>query len=122
MQWDRDPATGDYVVENGKPVNTERLTVPAYIRLKTRRDGWMYAPSSELGSEIATVQKLTTTTQSTLLENLCEQALAPMVNDGRASSVLAETIDGRRGARLLNITIIDRQNEEQSFEFAAIGG
>ena len=121
-QWDRDPATGDYVVENGAPVNTDSLRVPAYIRLRAHREGWLYAPSRDFGSAIADVKKLSSTVKDTLLENLHEQALAPLIADGRASTITAETIERARGGRAVRVTIVDRQNKPEDFDFAPIGG
>ena len=39
-----------------------------------------------------------------------------------AASVTAEVVDGNRYGRALHITIVDRHNEEQVFDFTAIGG
>lgn len=32
QNWEIDPVTKDYVMKGGAPVNTDSLTIPAYIR------------------------------------------------------------------------------------------
>lgn len=121
-QWNRNPKNGDYVVVNGSPESTNDLKVPAYMRLKTGRGKWLYAKSKSFGSMIGDVKKLPARKNEAVLERLTEQALQPMIDDGRAQSVTVHMVDGDRDGRLLSISIVDRQNENQEFAFSPIGG
>lgn len=49
--WEVDPKTGDYVLVNGSPKETNSLKMAAYFRMRTRRDQWLYAPDNKYGSK-----------------------------------------------------------------------
>lgn len=81
--WQLDPKTGDYVTVNGDAVQDTSLDVPIYIRLKTHRQGWLYAPDRFYGSTLFKNQKHNTTVGKSAVENTIFKALTPIVNDGR---------------------------------------
>lgn len=123
MSWKIDPKTGDAIMENGSPVEDDSLIYPAYYRLKVRRTQWMYAPDTEYGSDFYTVKKRFNPNEVVSLTNIAESALAPMVEDGRASSVEANflTPAGRNDVQL-SVTIIDAQGQPQTLNLPAVGG
>jgi phage gp46-like protein len=125
QQWDRDPATGDYILaSDGTPQQTDSLEVPAYHRLKTHRTQWMYAPDPDYGSDFYQVQKRNSAVNGGLLENIADKALQPMIDDGRAASVVTTntTAPGDdRSSSSLDIAIVDRQSQQTNFTFTPLG-
>lgn len=118
--WEIDPRTGDYIMdEAGKPKVTKELTVPAYFRLKVPRGNWLYAPSPDYGSDFyRSNRKLSA---STAQENIriAERALQPLIEDGRASSILVEqnqVIENNRYRQVLEIQILDSQGDTQTLQ------
>lgn len=98
QNWNIDPKSGDYVMKGGAPEQTDSLTIPAYIRLKTQRGGWMYAPDAKYGSQFHKIAKRRTTQDATFIENLAADALAPIVEDNRANEIeVATTQSARHG-------------------------
>jgi phage gp46-like protein len=115
------PATGDYVLSKGAPVQSDALLVPAYVRLKTRRSQWLYAPDSNYGSDFYTVKKRPTESGNQQLENIAVQALQPMIDDGRALQVTAQVVTGNRNSAGMNIEIIDASGGAQETTFPGLG-
>ncbi len=107
MAWQIDPATGDYVTSQGAPVNTSSLTNPAYIRLKTKRNQWLYAPDSTYGSDFYLIKKRPSVNNNSALETIAAKALQPMVNDGRASKISVTTTVTSRHAVGMEIKVLD---------------
>ena len=121
--WLVDPQTGDYVMDDkGKPTLVRGLKVPAYIRLKTRRLTWLYAPDDNFGSDFHLVGKRLTTRDSSLVQNIAGRALQPVVDDGRASEVQLSPLEVTRHTELFNTKIFDAQGEPEEFEFSPIIG
>lgn len=125
QQWDRNPQTGDYIMgADGSPVQTDSLNVRAYHRLKTKRTQWMYAPDDSYGSDFYLVKKRNSSVNSGLLENIAEKSLQPIIDDGSASTVTATSTTApsdNRSSSSLEIDMIDRQNQSQSFNFSPLG-
>lgn len=96
--WAQDPKTGDYIMNNGVPVETDELTAPAYIRLKAKRTQWQYAPDVDWGSDFYLIKKHRTNQDASVIENVGARALQPMVDDGRSSQVtVTATVVTRNG-------------------------
>ncbi len=116
--WDIDPATGDYMVDaSGKPKETDSLRVPAFIRLRARRLGWMYAPDANWGSDFWTVRKRHVPQDGASLENLALRALEPLVDDGRAKDVTVDAqVQSRYGVGL-QVDILDASGQNQELKF-----
>ena len=55
--WSLDPATGDYVLNGGAPVQITNLQIPAYYRWKIKRTRWLYAPNNKYGSDFFMLKK-----------------------------------------------------------------
>lgn len=90
QNWDLNPSNGDYLQSGGAPVETDSLRIPAYIRLKTRRLGWMYAPDDKYGSNFWQVKKRQTDRDTTAIENEAARAVQPIANDGRAQRIVVD--------------------------------
>ena len=121
QNWDLDPSTGDYVMEGGSPVNTESLTIPAYIRLKVKRGTWLYAPDATYGSDLYLIKKRRTTQSPTNVETAAAAALQPLLDDGRASEIDVTAIVATRNAVGLQTTIIDARGEPVLLEIPSLG-
>lgn len=105
--WSINPVTGDYDQKNGAPVVTEKLTIPAYIRLRAKRTTWMYAPDNKWGSNFYLQKKRKTSQDPSFFENLAADALQPIVDDGRASSVTVTTTVSTRGGMGMETEVVD---------------
>jgi phage gp46-like protein len=97
QSWQIDPTTKDYVMTQGSPAETDSLQIPAYMRLKVRRGGWMYAPDDKYGSDLAAAKNQKGTSRdATHIENIVAVALQPIVDDGRAKGAdVTVTANGR---------------------------
>lgn len=109
-----DPKTGDYILENGSPQETDSLTIPAYLRLKTQRTRWLYAPNEDYGSDFYLVQKRRTDQDTTFIENIAIAALNPITQDARANRIDVETVAvARHGIGLRTVIYDARGNVEE---------
>ncbi len=118
--WDLDPATGDYKMSGGSPVETNELTVPCYIRLKAKRRSWLYAPNENWGSDLHLIKKRGPSV-TTLLENTAARAVKPIVDDGRASELEVTTLQTARNGVGLNCKITDAQGEVEQLQINPVG-
>lgn len=109
--WEVDPKTGDYVMEGGAPKITDSLKVPAYIRLKTKRGGWLYAPDTEYGSDFHLMKKRRSSENASTIEDAAARALQPMVDDGRATEIEVETQVLTRNNVGMQVDIVDSTTE-----------
>lgn len=116
-----DPKTGDYIVENGKPVIDSGLTTAAFIRLKTHRTQWLYAPDNQYGSDFYLVKKRHTNSDAKLLETIANRALQPIIDDGRAADVTNNTDFLSDSASQMKTTIIDAEGNNESLTVKPIG-
>jgi phage gp46-like protein len=122
QDWNVDPKTGDYVMVNGAPQETDSLLPPAYRRLKTKRGKWLYAPDSKYGSNLYTIKKLGNAISSGLIDTTVVDALLPMITDGRAKTVDSQTNGTtNRSASSSDITIFDQQGNPEVIPFNPIG-
>lgn len=115
------PETGDYVVVDGKPVIDESLKQPAYIRMKAKRNTWMYAPDDKWGSDFHLIKKSRTTQAATREINTAEKSLDPLIDDGRAADVLVEVSSRVRGQTQLKTTITEEVGEAEQTILIPIG-
>lgn len=122
QSWLIDPKTKDYVLDDkGKPVQTNSLTVPSYIRLKTRRGQWLYAPNTNYGSTFFQLKKHQTVGDNTLLENAAKTALTPIVNDGRASLIEINTTGVSRNSAELQTKITEKSGRVETLSLKPLG-
>lgn len=121
QSWKFDPIKGDYIMDGGAPEQTDSLQVPAYIRLKTKRKQWMYAPDDDYGCDFFTVLKRPSNNAAQRLENIAAAALKPLTQDGRASSIDVKADDVTRNGAALTTTIVDASGEEETVTFPGLG-
>lgn len=119
--WNIDPKTGDYVLENGRPQETNSLKVAAYFRLKIKRKKWLYAPDDKYGADFYTIQKRPADNANQRFENTAVKALQPLVDDGRALQIEATVTQNVRSGTALETTIIDATGEVQKVTFNSLG-
>jgi phage gp46-like protein len=120
QSWLIDPVKKDYVLKSGRPVETDSLQVPAYIRIKTRRTRWMYAPDTDYGSDFYLIKKRRSTADASIFENTAAKALQPIVDDGRSSGISVTTQVLTRGGVGMSIDITDARGQSQETQIVPI--
>ncbi|VVE59752.1 phage GP46 family protein [Pandoraea captiosa] len=104
------PSTRDYA-----GVTTMTLANAVYLRLETPLGSWWADPT--LGSKLHTLQREKDTPRvRTLAVQYVEQALAPIVADGRATSVAVTSVTGEQGWLVLLIEVVDASGARQHFK------
>lgn len=121
QNWDLDPATGDYVMTGGKPVETDSLSIPAYIRMKTPRTGWMYAPDTFYGSDFHLLNRRNTTNDTSILETIAANALQPIADDGRAVSITIDTTEVARHGLALAVELVKKNDKIDNLVLTGLG-
>jgi phage gp46-like protein len=121
QNWDLNEKTGDYLMEGGAPKQTDSLRIPAYMRLKVRRRGWLYAPDVKYGSDFWTVKKRQTSRDTTAIENTAARALQPIVDDGRASFVLVDNDGIARSGVGVKCKIVAASGREDQLNLQGLG-
>ena len=105
-----DPQTGDYV-----GTRTDTLANVVYLRLTTPLGSWWADPT--LGSRLQELQREKDVSRvAKLARQYAEQALAPLVKDGRATSVTVTTSRQQPGWLFLLIEVDDGTGRIQRFQ------
>jgi phage gp46-like protein len=115
-----DPATGDYLMQNGSPISSDSLDNPAYYRIRIHRLKWMYAPDTNYGSDLYTLEKK----EGNAALNMITTALQPMVDDGRALGVDPEFVTPQPSSRneaAISVEITDAQGIQQNLTLPPVG-
>lgn len=118
--WLIDPGTGDYQISKGSPIRDESLQFPAYVRLKTVRKSWLYAPNTSFGSDISLIVKQTRNSPQAL-ESAAAKALQPIIDDGRALSIAVDQTGNARFMEEIEVKIVDNNNQTQAVVMNPIG-
>lgn len=118
--WEIDPKTGDYIMEGGSPKETDSLRIPAYIRLKTRRQQWLYAPDTQYGSDFHLVRKRRTTEDASAIESIAARALQPILDDGRADSITVDTTATSRHGVGLQASIVEADGTVENLDLPQV--
>ena len=106
-----DPHTGDYT---GERINA--LANAVYLRLMTPLGGWWADPS--LGSRLHELTRQKDRPRvSKLAVQYAEQALAPLVNDGRARSVSVTADMPHDGRCLLHVEVVDLTGRRSLYSY-----
>ncbi|EEZ5537918.1 hypothetical protein GL912_06000 [Shigella sonnei] len=104
------PKTGDYT-----GTRCRSLENAVYLRLKTPLGS--YWADKTLGSRLHELAREKDLTRVHLLaRQYAEQALTPLIRDGRASHIAATTQKSRAGWLTLQITVVDSGGDEYCFE------
>ena len=120
QHWERDPASGDYVMENGAPKQTNSLRIPAYHRLRISRTKWLYAPDNQYGSDFYALKKRKNSSDVTTVENTAARALQPLIDDGRSSEISIEAKVNTRHNVGLQTQITDAQGEPEELNLPGV--
>lgn len=113
-----DPVLRDYVVVNGVPQRDPAagLSNAAYLRLSTPLGTYWADPS--LGSRLHELQREKDLARvAVLAKQYAEQALAPLVSDGRASAVDVSTERPGGGWLYLLIEVTASNGESLTFKY-----
>ncbi|GAB6035832.1 phage GP46 family protein [Fundidesulfovibrio butyratiphilus] len=104
------PSTGEYVASR-----INHLGNAVYIRLATPLDSWWADPS--IGSRLHELARSKDVSRiSVLARQYAEQALRPLILDGRARSVAVSAEQPHDGRLLLLVTVVDATGREQTFK------
>lgn len=106
-----DPATADYAAPWQR---IQTLANAVYLRLMTPLGSWWADPL--VGSRLHELQREKDRPRVYVLaRQYAEQALQPMIDDGRARSITVTADQLRTGWCVLQITVVDRVGREQRF-------
>lgn len=119
--WLIDPSTGDYQLEGGRPVETDSLSVAAYIRLKTPRTKWLYAPDTKFGSDFHLLTKRNSTNDTSVIETLAADALQPIADDGRAVEITIDTTQVARHGLALDVELVKKNDKIDNLILTGLG-
>ncbi|EON13094.1 phage GP46 family protein [Pandoraea sp. SD6-2] len=105
------PRTGGYAGSQ-----TDSLANAIYIRLETPLGSWWAAPN--VGSLLHTLAREKDTPRvRRLVEQYAEQALAPIVKDGRATKIILKADACNPGWVLLHIDVHQAAGKSQYFQY-----
>lgn len=121
QNWDIDEKTGDYLQVGGAPVETDSLRVPAYIRLKTKRTQWLYAPNENYGSDFYRLQKRQTNRDTSVVENIAARGLQPLLDDGRAQRIDIDFDAVTRNAVGIKTKIVSASGKAEELNLNPLG-
>lgn len=112
-----DPATAGYVVANGAPVRdpADGLANAVYVRLMTPLGGFWADPT--LGSRLHELQREKDLARVELMaRQYSEQALQPILDDGRATAIVVATERPHDGRLLLAIQVTAASGQVVTFK------
>lgn len=115
-----DPATGDYVADDTRPGEWARdpangLMTAAYLRLMTPLGSWF--GDTTLGSRLHELAREKDLARVALLaRQYAEQALKPLLDDGRALSIDVRTQRPGNGRLALAVELVDARGVSSAFE------
>lgn len=105
------PTTGDYTPAKNRITSIENAV---YLRLMTPLGAYWADPA--LGSRLHELRREKDLARVALLaQQYAEQALQPLIDDGRATSLAVETRRERPGWLILLVTITDATGAQYSF-------
>lgn len=105
-----DPQTGDYAGSR-----TDTLANAVYLRLMTPLGSWWADPT--LGSRLHELQREKDVSRVAILaRQYAEQALTPLIKDGRANSVTVTTERAQPGWLEIHIEVEDASGRVQRFQ------
>ncbi|WP_419852120.1 phage GP46 family protein [Actinobacillus pleuropneumoniae] len=112
MDREISPLTRDYTSEH---IHTLQNAV--YIRLTTPLGSWW--ADGRVGSLLHLITREKDLSRvGFLAQQYAEEALQPLVDDGRAESIRVEYTQPKNGSLILHIHVTDAQGETFSFEHA----
>ncbi|OOF50260.1 hypothetical protein BKK54_06330 [Rodentibacter genomosp. 1] len=110
MDREISPLTGDYT---NKPIST--LTNAAYIRLTTPLGSWW--ADGRVGSLLHLIPKEKDLSRVGLIaQQYAEEALQPLIDDGRAEEITVNHTQPHNGKVILDISIRDNRGDIYHFK------
>ncbi len=113
-----DPSAGDYAIASGTPQRDPAggLANAVYLRLSTPLGG--YWADATLGSRLHELQREKDVSRvAVLARQYAEQALAPILKDGRATLINVSTERPGNGRMLLLIEVTAASGERLTFKY-----
>lgn len=112
-----DPTTGGYAAGS----RTDTLANAVYLRLTTPLGSWWADPA--LGSRLHELQREKDVSRvAVLARQYAEQALQPLLDDGRARSITVTTSRAQPGRLALAIEVVDASGQVRHFQQPVRGG
>ena len=115
-----DPNTGDYVIVDGRPVEDNTLSTPAYIRLKSKRTQWLFAPDQTYGSDFYLFHRRHLVQDDQAMLATAGAALQPLIDSGRAKTVNVVEDASARSNYQLTATITQANQQTTPLTFSPI--
>lgn len=110
MEREISPSTGDYTLSE-----IDTLQNAVYIRLTTPLGSWW--ASVRVGSLLHTLQREKDVARvGRLAQQYAEEALQPLIKDGRAKSIQVSYEQPHNGYLMLHISIIDNRGRNNTFK------
>lgn len=121
--WEQDPENlGDYKLDSaGKPVQTNSLRMPAYVRMKAKRLQWLYAPDTNYGSDFHLIRKRQSNLDISAVENTGIKAIQPIVDDGRAADAAVTFLASARDSIGVNLQILPANGIVEELVLQGVG-
>ncbi|EAU55825.1 phage GP46 family protein [Mariprofundus ferrooxydans] len=113
-----DPLTRDYMPVNGSPARDPAggLANACYLRLSTPLGSWW--ADKTFGSRLHELRRVKDLSRmQRLAKQYAEQALAPVLDDGRASSITVSVGHPQKGQLWLAIEVSDAGGNPLSFKY-----
>jgi len=106
-----DPATSDYT-----GTRTTTLANAVYLRLMTPVGSWW--ADVRLGSRLHELTREKDLSRFTILaRQYAEQALKPLIDDGRAREISVSTLSPQQGHCELHIRVLDASGQEHHYAY-----
>lgn len=110
MDREISPLTGDYT-----NANISTLQNAVYIRLTTPLGSWW--ANGRVGSLLHTIQREKDLSRVGMLaQQYAEEALQPLLDDGRASNIVVTHDQPHNGRVILSISVTDSRGEQYTFK------
>lgn len=121
QNWNINPDIGDYVMVGGAPEQTDSLKIASYVRLKVRRQEWLYASDDDFGSDFHLLKKNRSTSDASTVESVAARALQPIADDGRASEIEVTATVATRHNVGMEVKVTDARGETEQIQFDSLG-
>lgn len=115
-----DPKTGDYVIVDGRPVEDNSLSTPAYIRVKAKRTQWLFAPDQQWGSDFYLYHRRHLVQDDQNMLATAAAALQPLIDAGRATSVTVVEDASNRSNYQLTATLTQSDQQTTPLTFTPV--
>lgn len=122
QNWQIDPDQKDYVMDKGAPVQTDSLEIPAYVRMRTGRGEWLYAPDKTFGFDKSVLTKRVTNGKTGTIESAASAAVQPIADDGRAAFIEVTATESNRPSVGMNVRVTAASGKIDQLNLKSLGG